>query len=295
MQISGLLLQQRPWPQLRETAQRWDRSDARAIYVADHLRGTPAAPEETWFDAIALLGALAATTARIRLGTMVASVTLRDPVLLALAARSLDELSGGRFELGLGAGGRPSDATMRGQQLRRPAEMAAAFTDAVAILDGLLRGDRVDHAGTEFTADAARLSGVSMQQPRLPLHLAAHGARTLDAVARVGDAWNVAGDRHGDRASQLATLERLSRMLDERLDARGRAQDSIRRSVLVGIYPGMTFETLEELRALAADLAGIGFQELIVYDPPFALDDGPIAAPEVIAEVLDGISWFAAL
>jgi len=286
MQVSGLLLQQRPWPQLRETAQRWDASDARALYVADHLRGTPAAPEETWFDAIALLGALAASTSRIRLGTMVASVTLRDPVMLALAARSLDGCSAGRFELGLGAGGRPSDATMRGQAPRHPAQMASAFADAVTILDGLLRGDRVDHAGEVFTAVKARLSGACVQQPRVPLHLAAHGARTLEVVARFGDAWNVAGDRHGDRASQMATLQRLSRMLDERLDAHGRAHDSIRRSVLVGIYPGMTFETLDELRALAAELGGIGFDELIVYDPPFALDDGPVAASAVIDELL---------
>lgn len=295
MEVSGLLLQQRPWPELRVAAQRWDASDARALYVADHLRGTPSAPQETWFDAFALLGALAATTSRIRLGTMVASVTLRDPVMLALAAHSIDQVSGGRFELGIGAGGRPSDATMRGHDKPNPAGSFAALADTVHIVHSLLSGETLRHQGPAFSTDTAKVVDAPVQQPRLPLTLAAHGPRTIDLAAWRCEAWTVAGDRQGDRTSQLATLRRLSETLDERLEFFERPRTAIRRSVLVGIYPGMTFTSLDELVALAGELAAIGFQELIVYDPPFALDGGPVAPPEMIDELLASLDRFAAL
>lgn len=295
MQVSALLLQQRPWPELRTAAGRWDESGARALYVADHLRGTPAAEQATWFDAFALLGALAATTSRIRLGTMVASVTLRDPVLLALAAHSIDQLSQGRFELGVGAGGRPSDATMRGYDAPSGAGSFAALTDAVHVLHSLLSGETITHRGAAFSTRNAKVVDAPVQRPRLPLTLAAHGPRGIDLAAWRCETWTVAGDRQGDRASQLAKLRRLSQLLDERLEFFGRSPTSIRRSVLVGIYPGMTFTTLDELLELADELATIGFQELIVYDPPFALDGGPVAPPQVVGELLESLDRFRAL
>lgn len=286
MEVSALLLQQRPWPELRARAERWDASGARAIYVADHLRGSPHAPGSTWLDAFPLLGALTAVTRRIRLGTLVSAPTLREPVLLALAARSLDELSDGRFELGIGAGGRPSDSTMRGIDAPDPREAADAFLEAIALIEPLLRGEAVTSNGPRFPVRNARLVGGCVQTPRLPLHLAAHGMRTLDAVARLGDAWNLSGDRHGDRASQLETARRLAAALDERLEVAGRRREEVRRSVLVGVSPGLTYTSLEELRELAGAFAALGFSELIVYDPPFALDGGPAAPPEVIDELL---------
>lgn len=269
MQVSALLLQQRPWPTLLGSARRWDASGARALYVADHLRGSPQFGSNTWLDAFTVLGALAATTSRIGLGTLVSSATVRDPASLALAARSVAEISGGRFELGIGAGGRKSDATLRGRPAPTPAESAAAFETMVATMDAL--------------------------EPRIPLHLAAGGPRTMRAAAPVADAWNADGARHGDRATQLTGLGDASARFDAALDHAGRDRAAVRRSVLVGIYPGMTYTSLDELFELASTLALMGFTELIVYDPPFALDGGPVAPPSVIDELLGSLDRFAAL
>lgn len=256
MEVSGLLLQQRPWVELRAAAERWDASGARALYVADHLRPSPQFIGGTWLDAFTLLGALAASTTRIRLGTLVSSWALREPRHLQLAASSLAEISGGRFELGLGAGGRPSDEPDRDPVARPPWELVVRFEEAAAAVHGLV-----------------------------PLHLAAHGPRSLAVVERYGDAWSFAGHRRSDAAGQLAFAAELAAQLSK----------PMRRSVLVGVNPGLTYTSLDELHAMAAAYAAIGFTELVVYDPPWALDDGPSAPPSVIDELFANLERFAVL
>lgn len=295
MQVSVLLMQQRPWHDLRASAKRWDAAGARALYVADHLKSTPAMGQEAWFDGFTLLGALSQVTLDIRLGTLVASVTLHDPVKLALATRSLDLLSKGRFELGIGAGGRPSDEKMRGLSPSSARRRADLLIDYAQIVERMLRGEKVDHSGLAASVSGAELTGDGVASPRPALTIAAHGPRTMDAAARYADAWSASGLRTGTRDEQFAYLTSLASLLDERLLANGRSRDSIRRSILVGAYPGLTYTSYEELIAMAGRLAAIGFDELVVYDPPFALDDAPTAPHGVIDEILGDLNAFESL
>lgn len=291
MQVSVLLLQQRPFKELRAAAERWDRSGARAIYVADHLKSTPAIGESHWFEAFTVLGALSQVTTDIKLGTLVSPVTLHDPVQLALKTRTLDLLSDGRFELGIGAGGRPSDLKMRGLTVPSDRELADRLADTALIVDRLLRGEIVDHAGAA-SASGAQLTGESFAQPRPTLTIAAHGSRTLDTTARLADRWSASGLRRGSWEEQLAALGEWSSTLTERLRAHDRDPGSIGRSVLVGAYPGLTYESFEDLIVMAANLRILGFDELVIYDPPFALDDSPFAPAGVIDEILDRLDAF---
>jgi alkanesulfonate monooxygenase SsuD/methylene tetrahydromethanopterin reductase-like flavin-dependent oxidoreductase (luciferase family) len=209
---------------------------------------------------------------------------------LAFLTRSLDALADGRFELGIGAGGRPSDESMRGLDPMGAWERSVRLHDTVFLVDRLLRGETV-----EQETGRASLAGDNVVQPRPPFVVAAHGPNTVEVAARYGDRWNVAGLRRATRAEQLARIAQLGALLDEGLARNGRARGDVARSALVGINPGLTYSSLDELLALAGELATLGFSEIVIYDPPFALDDGPAAPASIIEDALANLDRFAAL
>jgi F420-dependent oxidoreductase-like protein len=197
------------------------------ISAWDHFyEAPPAGGTVAHFEALATLGALAAETRHARLGCLVFYVGYRNPALLAKAATTLDHLSGGRFELGIGAGWHQWEALAYGYDFPPVATRLDMLDEAATIIRGLLTQDRTTFEGKHFrVADASCLP--RPLQTSLPLWIGGVGEkRTLKLVAKHADGWNAAYVSPDEFA-------RLSGVLDRHCEALGRDPKSLRRAVNV--------------------------------------------------------------
>ena len=136
-----MVLQNLPYPEMVEHCQHLESLGVDSVWIGDHFVD-PYVPAGYWFEAWTLLAALAAVTRRIRLGTLVASITLRNPALLARQAMTIDHISNGRLELGIGAGRAPLDHSMTSIPNWETPERARRFRECVEIVDQMLRNPR---------------------------------------------------------------------------------------------------------------------------------------------------------
>lgn len=161
-----------------------------SFWVADHfIARMPEEGEVGQWESLTFLSALAAVTSRIQLGPMVAATSFRNPALTAKMADSIDEISNGRFIMGLGAGWHEPEYTAFGYPYDH---LASRFEEALRIIVPLLRESKVDFAGEYYTASDAvlRPRGPSPKGP--PILIGARRPRMLRLVARYADAWNTA-------------------------------------------------------------------------------------------------------
>lgn len=163
-----------------------------SLWLADHVLYRPnadPADERGMWEAFTFLAALAASTTRITLGPMVAPVSFRNPAMLAKMADALDEISDGRFVLGIGAGWHKPEYDAFGYPFDH---LATRFEEALQIIVPLLHGEQVDFNGQYDAVKQAvlRPRGPSPKGPRLLI--AGKKPRMLQCVARYADAWNTA-------------------------------------------------------------------------------------------------------
>ena len=246
-------------------------------------------PDYSDFEPWTLLGALARDTGRIRLGTMVTAVTFRHPSLLAAQVVTLDHVSGGRAELGLGAGGHPHPYAAFSQHPWTPRERADRLEETAAVVGPLLRGESVTREGQYYPVRDAQ-APPAIQRPRPPLTVAAHGPRGLRTVARHADGWNSLGGQpysaEGGETEPVALAEavaettRLSEVLDGFCAEEGRDPATVWRSVQALHPVPDPFSSLDAFDAYAGAYREIGIDELIFYWPPIELVDerGPVPA-----------------
>ena len=238
-------------------------------------------PGNADFEAWTLLAALAKTTSRIRLGTLVATIIPRHPLLLAAQALTVDELSGGRVEIGVGVGdpaGPEND--LFGLPQWSPAERVARLGEQLALLDELLRRSDVTRAGTYYSVTGARLAA-PVQRPRLPLVIPAEGPRALRLAARYADAWVTLAGRFGDarpggageRATDAEALAKTKARVEEleRLTVElGRPPGAIRRMVLSYRQSVDPLTSLDAFDQFVGSYAEAGIDEFVFYWPPVA-------------------------
>ena len=213
------------WPEYLALARAAEESGFDSIWIGDHLlyRAPERAPWEAW----TLLSALAAATERVRLGPLVACAGFHPPGVLAKMAATIDEVSGGRFVLGLGAGWNADEFAAFGIPFDR---RIARFEEAFAIVRGLLAGERVTLAGTYASAEDAVL--LPPPARRVPLMIGSNGPRVLGIALPHVDAWNTWYTDYGNTAEGFAALnERVSAAAREA----GRAPESIQRSACVHV------------------------------------------------------------
>lgn len=154
----------------------------------DHLAWR-AFVDEPWFATVPSLTAAALTTSRLTLGTFVASPNFRHPVSFAKDLMTLDAISGGRIDVGVGAGGAGFDAAVLGGPPLTGPQRADRFEEFVTLVDLLLRQPRTTWSGTWFSAVEARMIPGAVQQPRPPLLVAGNGPRGIRLALRTGDGW----------------------------------------------------------------------------------------------------------
>src|SRR5919201_3802734 len=163
--------QNQPWPTLVERWQLFERLGFDSLWDCDHFV-QPSRPNGPYLEAWTLLAGLAACTERIRIGVLVSSNTFRHPVLLAKQAVTVDHISNGRLDRGLGAGWYEPEHRMFGLDFPGPAELVERFGEAVAVVDGLHRISRgFSFEGRHYRIDRARFLPGPGQQPRPPFVL----------------------------------------------------------------------------------------------------------------------------
>ena len=163
------------------------------ISAWDHIyEAPPAGGTIDHFEAVAVLGALACETTQARLGCLVFYVGYRNPALLAKVAATLDHISGGRFELGLGGGWHDQEAAAYGYDFPGIGVRLDMLEEAMHIARGLLTQDRTTFHGEHFRVEDA--SNLPMPiQDRLPIWIGGIGpSRTLPMAGRLADGWNAA-------------------------------------------------------------------------------------------------------
>jgi alkanesulfonate monooxygenase SsuD/methylene tetrahydromethanopterin reductase-like flavin-dependent oxidoreductase (luciferase family) len=275
VRVGILCLQNVPFHELRERARRAEAMGVDALWIGDHFVN-PYHPSEPWLEAWTLLGAIAVATERIALGTLVSPITLRNPAVLARSAATLDEVSGGRAECSIGAGGAPLDHSMTGIEAWARPERSERLAAAAGIVRSLLDTGRVGESGAvpgPYPATGTIVEPHGHQGRRIRLTIAALGSRAITVAAKYGDAWNSYGvgsgrDIHGllpwDAA--MATLRERSAVLDRASSEAGRASGAVTRSyTLVETYQG--YPERDQMLAMLDDLHSAEIDEVVGYWP----------------------------
>ena len=163
-----------------------------SAWDCDHFNQTS---NETgpYFEGWTLLAALAARTERIRIGVLVSCNNFRHPGLLAQQAITVDHISNGRLELGIGAGYTEGEHGRFGIPLQSPGDRRRSFHEAVQIIDSLLRNEETTFDGRYYQLDGAYVRPGPVQKPRPPFTFGAHGPRMLRICAEYADTWNSVG------------------------------------------------------------------------------------------------------
>lgn len=265
------------WKDLRDVWVEADRGGFwDGVWLNDHLlppRGDAALPI---MDAWTLFGGLAVLTDRIRFGTMVSANTFRHPAVLAKQAVTLDVMSGGRVDVGVGTGWHEGEHRAFGIELPPLRERFDLLDETFAVLDTLMRNEVSDFVGRHRRLTDARFEPKPVQRPRPPFVVGGVGPRrTIPLAAKWADHWNFP-DFTGD--PQLFS-DRLAR-LDEACEEIGRDRAEIAVSVQIR-YPGDPARTAQ----LAATYAELGAQEFIVSFVPPTED---LSLPSRVAEALSG-------
>ena len=163
-----------------------------SVWVCDHLNST-SQPSSPYYEGWTTLGGLAARTKHIRVGVLVSCNTFRHPGLLAQAAVTVDHISNGRLELGMGAGYGEGEHQRFGIHLPPPGDRRRAFGEAVQIVDSLLTNETTTFNGRYYQLDGAYVRPAPIQKPRPPLTLGAHKTHMLRICAEYADTWNSSG------------------------------------------------------------------------------------------------------
>ncbi|MFI8963210.1 LLM class flavin-dependent oxidoreductase [Streptomyces sp. NPDC053493] len=287
LRLSTVILPVHRWHEGGRAA--WQRAEElgfHAGYTYDHLSWR-SFRERTWFGALPTLTAAATATERLRLGTLVTSPNFRHPVTLAKELLSLDDISGGRVTLGIGAGGNGFDATALGQEAWTPRERADRFAEFVPLLDRLLTEQSVTQHGDFYTADDVRTIPGCVQRPRLPFAVAATGPRGLKLAARHGQAWVTTGDpklyEEGTPEQSLAAIRGQIEKLGKACAEIGRDATELDKILLAGFTPERN--TVLDSHDAFVDFAGrhqeLGVTEIVIHWP---IPDSVFAADQAVFE-----------
>jgi len=280
MRFGIIILADQRW---QDAARRWRQAEEYGFdhaWTYDHL-GWRSLVDGPWFDAMPTLTAAALVTSRITLGTFVASPNFRHPVSFARQLTALDDISSGRFMLGLGAGatGSSYDNNVLGGPELTPRQRVDRFAEFTEVLDLLLRTDHVTWTGRYYRAvDARNLPGC-VQQPRVPFLMAANGPRSIALAARYGEGWVTTG-RPSDNVPTWwrgvgAGLQRLDKALREV----GRDPALVPKYLSLDASGTYALSSVGYLVDAAGRAGELGFTDVVTHWPR---PDGPYAGRESV-------------
>jgi alkanesulfonate monooxygenase SsuD/methylene tetrahydromethanopterin reductase-like flavin-dependent oxidoreductase (luciferase family) len=220
------------WSELRQLALRAEEMGFDTVWTIDELLWRqPDKPPQGFWEGIAMAGAVAAVTSRVQVGTWVMSALHRNPGITAKTAETLDEISGGRFIFGLGAGHAwPGQARAFGLP---DDHIYQRFEEALEIIVPLLRDGHADFSGTFHTARELDQLPRGPRPGRIPIMIGGHGPKGMRHAARLADIWSCYAVGSGDAAEFGPRIEELLAACAEV----GRDPSTIGRSAGVGVAP----------------------------------------------------------
>ena len=269
----------------RDVLRLWREADAipqiEHAWLFDHLMPIGGDPLGPAYEGWTLLSALAAQTARLRLGVLVTSNRFRPPAMLAKIAAAVDVVSGGRLDFGIGAGSRPGHPIARreyeahGLPFHDFAHSVESLAEACTVIRRLWTEDEpFDFDGTHVQLRGAFCNPKPVQRPRPPILIGGRGERTLRVVADHADVWNLPGGDIDDAVQRSALLDRLCTAVD-------RDPASITRSIHLGVRYDDPGATRREIDAAV----GAGFEHVVLGLPsPYPEGAAQWVADELISQ-----------
>jgi F420-dependent oxidoreductase-like protein len=222
-ELSGLPHATAQWNAALDVARRAEELGFDSLWVYDHFHNVPRPAHETVFECWTVLAAISQHTSRIRLGQMVGCNLYRSPALLAKITSTLDVISGGRLEWGIGAGWYENECRGYGYEFPLPKERIAMLKETVEIVSAMWTQEETTYSGTYYQTHRANCDPKPLQQPRIPIWIGGGGEQlTLRVVARYADYSNFGGTPE--------EFARKNEILRGHCEKVGREETSIRRT-----------------------------------------------------------------
>lgn len=255
------------------------------LFRSDHFTNARP-PDKDSLEMVVSLAYLADHSRRLHFGPLVAPLTFRDPTLLARQAAALDDLSGGRMILGLGAGWQEREHTLFGHELGDVVTRMARLEEGLEVITRLLKSDNpVTFEGRFFHLRGAMLLPRPQRPGGPPICIGGNGVkRTLPLAARYADVWNAL-------SLSLAAFREHSAILDDLARAAGRDPASIRRTMMLGVQYGQDRDALERrlsYRHTHPDLAGKSLDEAVEH--VFATGRAIAGTPDTIVAQIQALA-----
>ena len=273
LQLGVATVQNVSWKKLVE---RWwfiEKGGFDSIWVADHFLhwNKPMMP---FFESRSTLSALACHTSKIRFGALVTAMHWRHPAWLARQALTIDHISNGRLELGLGAGGSSKiEYSMTGIKEWQSREKVNRFQEYVEIVDQLLRNPVTTYHGKYYQLEKAVMQPDPIQKPRPPITIGAFSPRMLRIAARHADTWNTLGDPISSEES-MDTAKKQMNFLDRCCQQINRDPQTLKRSFLLYEREAMhnisgmkLYESTALIKDAVEKCLDLGFTEIIILYP----------------------------
>lgn len=252
--------QNMPWETTLERWKYFETLGFDSLWDCDHFQ-QPSRPNGPYFEGWTLLAALAAEVPRVRLGCLVSCNTFRHPALLAKMATTVDHITGGRLEVGLGAGWYVPEHDAFGIAFPSTPELVARYREAVQVVDLLLKQDVTSFDGEYYQLKEASFRPGPIQKPRPPLTLGAHGPKMLRVVAEYADRWN----SHGS----VAEMRERNEILSEHCQVIGRQPETIIRSMYgwASLMPADPWSSENAFEEVISAYREAGIDEFIIDAP----------------------------
>jgi F420-dependent oxidoreductase-like protein len=213
------------WTRTVELATNAEALGFESLWVFDHFHTVPAPTDEITFESFSVLSALAMATSRVRLGHMVVCTGFRNPALTAKLSSTIDVISGGRFELGIGAGWKEEEWRAYGYGFPTLGERMAALGDHLEVIQAMLRPGRASFEGRFAHVRGAINMPKGLQEPRIPIIVGGNGQRVTAGYAiRYADELNLVFLSSEDCAARI-------RAVRQRCEAEGRDPSTLRFSL----------------------------------------------------------------
>ena len=264
VRFGATIIQMVPFPLLRDDFAFAESIGLDNAWVIDQF-GIDGVPEVPLLEAWTTLAGLARETERIRIGAIVTNVSTRNPGVLAKSILTVDQISGGRVEAVLGGGFYPVEHAALGIDFLDGAGRSERLREAVAILDGALRGDTVTHDGVHFRLSDATFRPAPTQLPRPPLWVAAQAPRSLRVAVRYADAVVSLGEEDKGIEESLPAFRARMARLDELCAEAGRDPASLRRCYFAGWANEPIFASVEATTELVGRYVEAGATDFTFY------------------------------
>ena len=277
------------WQEYLEMATIAEEIGLDSIWLGDHLLyRTPGLPARGPWECWSMLSALAASTNRVELGPLVLAAGFRNPALVAKMAETVDEISGGRLILGLGAGWNPAEYEAFGLPYDH---RFSRFTEAFHIIRALIQDGKVDFEGDYHSAKDCEILPRGPRAGRIPLMVGSVGERMLRLTLPYVDLWNIWYADYGNRPSNLAPFtERVDLICRES----GRDPGDVERTAAVLVTaPGGSFRSSGAV--FEQDAPGISGSPREIADSLFAFYAAGISHLQIVLDPItpSAIAWLA--